>query len=117
MLDHQHAPLLTQGRKLRTEETAEIHDGQQAATHVGHALHPVAHAGQQGIAGLMEHLADLPHGRHEQAPGHTKTNAVPGLHHLALGRQARRQMAAALIDIDEKLEGTLDLRHAGPGLF
>lgn len=35
VLHHQHATLFAQRRKLRAEEAAEIHDGQQAATHVG----------------------------------------------------------------------------------
>ncbi|MDF5921278.1 hypothetical protein P4133_22965 [Pseudomonas aeruginosa] len=33
-----------------------------------------------------------------------------------LGRQAGGQASAALIDVDEELEGGLNVRHAGPGL-
>lgn len=64
----------------------------------------------------MQDFADLPHGGDEEPPAHAEADPAPALHRLLLGRQAGGQASAALIDVDEELEGGLNVRHAGPGL-
>ncbi|MCY1368896.1 hypothetical protein D9M69_559030 [compost metagenome] len=111
VVHHQHPALLAQGRQLGVEEAAQVHDRQQASAHVGDALDPALHARQQGVARLVQHFADLAHGRHEQALAHAEADAAPALHHLLLRRQASRQRTTALVDLEEELEGSLRIRH------
>jgi hypothetical protein len=66
---------------------------------------------------LVQHLADFPHRRDEQPFAHAKADAAPGLHGRLLRRQAGRQGAATLVDVEENLERGLHVRHASLGLL
>jgi len=93
------------------EETAQVHDRQQPPAQVGDALDPGLDPGQQGVARLVQDFADLAHGGHVPMLAQAKADAAPAVLAGFLGRQVGGQQAAALVDLQQQLEGGLGLAH------